>query len=380
MKRFRQRAFLKPLYLFSLACLLSTTSAQPVAATHTNTETWEMLITGDTEGKLKMVLARMQTDQDIYSITGKFSGDVNDYMGGFGQCNFEFSGKITSGNITAEFEGFCITSEWDVTPKGYFKGTISSIKGSGTWKMEHDMGFSEGNWNMKRAVASEIVLEEKRKRLKEELRKTELEIQESRKQKAENERLAHVTEKATAPKIQKVKLRSRPIELWDSDFEEMFKTYNFYVKNKNDEGHFSNDFTDNGDGTITDKITGLMWEKNGSESGMSYTNAMIYLENLNSDRVAGYDDWRFPTMEELLSLLEQRKNDEALHINAVFGGGVKTCWSSDTIVGRTIGTSGVRHYYVNFSNAKCGDSLVEGAPILSGKYIPIYVKAVRSIK
>jgi len=250
-----------PLYLFSLACIFSYVSAQPVDAAGTNAEMWELAITGDTEGKLKMVFERMQTSHDIYSLTGKFSGDVNDYQGGFGQCSFKLQGKIDSGKIVATFNGFCGMSEWDMTPKGYLKGTLSDTQGSGTYRIDQDKGYSEGKWTLKRTKASETALEKKRKRLKEELEKTELEIQESREQKAENERMAHVTEKATSPSVQRVQLRSKPKELWDSDFEEMFKTYNFYVKHKNDEGKFSNDFTDNGDGTITDKITDLMWEK-----------------------------------------------------------------------------------------------------------------------
>ena len=39
--------------------------------------------------------------------------------------------------------------------------------------------------------------------------------------------------------------------------------YDFYESRWNSQGSFSNDYMDNGDGTVTDKATGLMWEKHG---------------------------------------------------------------------------------------------------------------------
>jgi hypothetical protein len=55
---------------------------------------------------------------------------------------------------------------------------------------------------------------------------------------------------------------------------------------------------DNGDGTITDNITGLMWQK--SDGGeMSYENASSYIKSLS---LAGHSDWRLPTSHELFDL------------------------------------------------------------------------------
>lgn len=57
-------------------------------------------------------------------------------------------------------------------------------------------------------------------------------------------------------------------------------------------------FTDNKDGTITDNITGLMWQKtDGGE--MIFENASSYCKNL---KLAGYNDWRLPTSIELFSI------------------------------------------------------------------------------
>jgi len=57
-------------------------------------------------------------------------------------------------------------------------------------------------------------------------------------------------------------------------------------------------FTDNGDGTITDNNTGLMWQKtDGGE--MSFEAAPTYCKNLN---LGGFTDWRLPTAQELFSI------------------------------------------------------------------------------
>lgn len=64
---------------------------------------------------------------------------------------------------------------------------------------------------------------------------------------------------------------------------------------------FSDDmsYTDNGDGTITDNITGLMWQQSPIDEGVSFYEAEAYADDLV---LAGYDDWRLPTAKELFSI------------------------------------------------------------------------------
>jgi len=61
----------------------------------------------------------------------------------------------------------------------------------------------------------------------------------------------------------------------------------------------SPNYTDNGDGTITDQMTGLMWQK---DPGSKKTYAQA-VEDAGSLTLAGYDDWRLPSIKELYSLI-----------------------------------------------------------------------------
>lgn len=60
-------------------------------------------------------------------------------------------------------------------------------------------------------------------------------------------------------------------------------------------------YTDNGDGTVTDKVTGLMWEKGSSGPYASSSQAGAHCPTLT---LGGYKDWRLPTRIELLSLVD----------------------------------------------------------------------------
>jgi hypothetical protein len=91
-------------------------------------------------------------------------------------------------------------------------------------------------------------------------------------------------------------------------------------------------YVDNGDGTITDTQTGLMWEKQ-SDDGSIHDQDTTYIwgnglgvkvATLNSTNFAGYNDWRLPNVNELQSLIDYATVLPA--VDAAFNGGcIPTC-------------------------------------------------------
>jgi len=69
-------------------------------------------------------------------------------------------------------------------------------------------------------------------------------------------------------------------------------------------------YTDNGDGTVTDNVTGLMWQQGPDTNGDGHIDAADKLSCdaaiawLDSFDLGGYSDWRLPTIKELYSLID----------------------------------------------------------------------------
>jgi len=79
-----------------------------------------------------------------------------------------------------------------------------------------------------------------------------------------------------------------------------------------------NDFHDNGNGTITDRATGLMWSKADSGRGMNWEQALAYAAGL---KLAGHSDWRLPNAKELQSIVDYTRSPDttgSAAINPVF--------------------------------------------------------------
>ena len=88
------------------------------------------------------------------------------------------------------------------------------------------------------------------------------------------------------------------------------------------------ELVDNGDGTVTDTETGLMWQQ-GEGGEMSWEAALAYCENLVFP-TGGYSDWRLPNRNELQSLVDCSEYDPAIDI-VLFPGAISyRYWSSTT--------------------------------------------------
>lgn len=80
-----------------------------------------------------------------------------------------------------------------------------------------------------------------------------------------------------------------------------------------------NDFVDNGDGTVSDKATGLMWQKADDGIARNWEESLEYAQNLE---LANYSDWRLPNAKELQSIVDYSRSPQTTNspaINPVFG-------------------------------------------------------------
>ena len=81
----------------------------------------------------------------------------------------------------------------------------------------------------------------------------------------------------------------------------------FYARYVRGPKYGKNEFRDNGDGTVTDRATGLMWMKNDSKIAMTWEDALKYAENMV---FAGYSDWRLPNAKELQYIVDYTQSPD----------------------------------------------------------------------
>ena len=120
------------------------------------------------------------------------------------------------------------------------------------------------------------------------------------------------------PQLPAVTLRSSPKYIDESEIVDIVTRQNFFEALYNPGGQFAKYLVDNLDyQTVTDKITGLIWQRKGSDHS-SFRQAQKWIEKINQSDFAGYSDWRLPTVEEALSLLNQETNEKGFHIHSCF--------------------------------------------------------------
>ena len=73
-----------------------------------------------------------------------------------------------------------------------------------------------------------------------------------------------------------------------------------------------------------------MWHQSGSDDCMYRGEANEWVEDLNSEEgYAGYNDWRLPTVDEAVSLLESSRINGDLYIDHVFSKKQEWIWTGD---------------------------------------------------
>jgi hypothetical protein len=110
-------------------------------------------------------------------------------------------------------------------------------------------------------------------------------------------------------------------------------------------GRTENHFIDNGNGTITDTSTGLMWQQAYLvQSECGWEPVLTMCENL---ALGGYSDWRLPNRNELQSIVNYSSYNPATYLYIPVG--MRGFWSSTTDAGNT----GVA-WYVDFYDGVIG--------------------------
>ncbi len=112
---------------------------------------------------------------------------------------------------------------------------------------------------------------------------------------------------------------------------------NIFIVNKHNYGFYGHSTINNsfenkavkGDSVIIDHATGLIWHQSGSDKEMDWQNAKQWVKDLNDKGYAGYSDWRLPTVEEAISLLEPNINPSSLYIDPAFDAKQTGIWTGD---------------------------------------------------
>jgi hypothetical protein len=144
-------------------------------------------------------------------------------------------------------------------------------------------------------------------------------------------------------------------------------------------------YRDNGDGTVTDLNTGLMWQQEPDLGNKStYAEAFSGAESFS---LSGYDDWRLPTIKELYSLIDFNGSSrlEIPYLNTNYfsfrfgdeGLGERQIdaqyWSSTEYVGTTM-NGNFTVFGVNFADGRIKGYPAEGK---NGREMEQFVRYVR---
>lgn len=131
-------------------------------------------------------------------------------------------------------------------------------------------------------------------------------------------------------------IRNVPKELSSVDVNEMLKMHGYYDNSRNPGGkgilHNYELRELKGSKVVIDKPTCLMWQKDGSSEGMIFEDVKKYIIELNQKKFGGFADWRFPTLEEAMSLMESEDNEDLyFNIDPMFDIKQEAIWTADQV-------------------------------------------------
>ena len=110
-------------------------------------------------------------------------------------------------------------------------------------------------------------------------------------------------------------------------------------------------YADNGDGTVTDNNTGLMWQQDPGDK-VTYAQAVAVADTFN---LAGYDDWRLPTIKELYSLILFSGTDASMCVD------IETC--------NAIPFIDTDYFDFEYGDSAAGERIIDSQFVSSTKYV-----------
>jgi hypothetical protein len=159
------------------------------------------------------------------------------------------------------------------------------------------------------------------------------------------------------------RIKGYPVSIGGNDF-------SFYVKCvRGNENYGKNSFSDNGDGTITDSATALMWEQDDHPS----TNFENAIEICESSTTGGYDDWRLPNAKELQSILDYSRSPDTTSsaaIDPIFNA---------TAITNELGQSDYGYYWSSTTHKSYTGSGVAGAYLSFGRALGYFQNALLDV-
>ncbi len=119
-------------------------------------------------------------------------------------------------------------------------------------------------------------------------------------------------------------------------------------------------YSDNGNGTVSDNNTGLMWQKGENSSTMLWSSSVSYCDGL---ALGGFSDWRLPSEKELGSLIDYSISNPGPMIRTAYFPNAKKSyyWSATSFAGdankawNILFSDGTENYYIkdSYYNLRC---------------------------
>jgi hypothetical protein len=128
-----------------------------------------------------------------------------------------------------------------------------------------------------------------------------------------------------------------------------------YVRGNTNYG--KNNFKDNGDNTISDQATGLMWSKDDSKIGLDWPGALAWVQTQNATSYLGHNDWRLPNSKELQSIVDYTRSPSTTNSPAI-----DVAFFNTTSITNEAGQADYPYFWTS-------SVLLDGGPFPSGIYI-----------